>query len=207
MNREKTKGNFCAYTVVKRLLDIFFSAVLLVLLAFPMLIIWLAVRISSPGKGIFRQIRVGKNGRLFVCYKFRTMYESAPPCRPSSLFRDAEKYITPVGRFLRRASLDELPQLLNVLKGDMSIVGPRPLVLAEREVHMQRRENGVYSLRPGITGLSQISGRDKVTDERKVELDTKYLYEFGFLQDVKIVGKTVGRVISGDGMEKTSKKF
>ena len=193
------------YHVVKRSLAVIFSFILIVFLSLPMLVIWLAVRLSTPGKGIFRQIRVGKDRRLFTCYKFRTMYTSAPPCRPSSDFDDAEKYITPVGRFLRRTSLDELPQLFNVLRGDMSLVGPRPLILAEREVHEGRRENGVYILRPGMTGLSQVSGRDYVSDQEKVELDTKYLCEFGLMQDVRILAKTVAKVISGDGTREKSK--
>ncbi len=189
------------YRVLKRTLDIFFSSVLLFFLALPMILILLIVRIDTRGSGIFRQIRVGRDERLFVCYKFRTMYVSAPPCLPSSEFFDSEKYITPFGRFLRRTSLDELPQLVNVLKGDMSIVGPRPLVLAEHGVHRRRRENGVYSLRPGITGLSQVCGRNRISDAEKVKLDTKYLYEFGLMQDVKIIGLTLGKVISGDGVK------
>jgi len=205
MSKEKRKSSKGAYACVKRFLDVFFALALLAFLWLPMLIIAVAVRADSPGKAIFRQIRVGRDGRLFVCYKFRTMYTSAPPCCPSSKFCDAHKYITPIGRFLRRASLDELPQLFNVVKGDMSIVGPRPLIIAEFNVHKKRTQNGVYILRPGITGLSQICGRDRVTDERKIELDTQYLKSFGFLQDVKIVGKTLGRVITGDGMQKSEK--
>ena len=187
------------YYVLKRILDVAFSAILIVFLFLPMLVIWIAILIDTPGRGIFRQIRVGKDGRLFECYKFRTMYESAPPCRPSSEFIDAQRYITPVGRFLRRTSLDELPQLFNVLKGDMSLVGPRPLILAERGVHEGRRKNGVYVLRPGMTGLSQINGRDGLSDSEKIETDTKYLYEFGFIQDVRIIVKTLTAVVSGEG--------
>ncbi len=187
------------YHVIKRILDVVFSAILLLFLSLPMLVIWIAVRWDTPGRGIFRQIRVGKDGRLFECYKFRTMYESAPPCRPSSEFTDAQRYITPVGRFLRKTSLDELPQLFNVLKGDMSLVGPRPLILAEREVHEGRRRNGVYTLRPGMTGLAQINGRDGLSDSEKIETDTKYLYEFGLIQDVRILAKTITAVVSGDG--------
>ncbi len=196
------------YRVVKRILDVLLSVILLFFLWLPMLLVCVAVRLDSPGKAIFRQIRVGKNGKLFVCYKFRTMYESAPPCRPSSQFADVEKYITPVGRFLRRASLDELPQLFNVLKGDMSIVGPRPLILSESHVHEGRRARGVYSLRPGITGLSQVSGRDRVSDEQKIKLDAEYLDAFGFIEDLRIVGRTFGKVITGDGMkmQKSGKK-
>ena len=190
------------YTVIKRLLDILFSSILLTFLLVPMAIIWIAVCLNSSGGGIFRQIRVGRGGREFVCYKFRTMYKSAPPSCPSSRFTEAEKYITPIGRFLRRASLDELPQLFNVLKGDMSLVGPRPLILAEKEVHIKRQENGVYTLRPGMTGLSQVNGRDAVTDEKKVELDTMYLLSLGFWQDAKILGITVGRVLTGNGINR-----
>lgn len=202
MGMTKTSGEKRIYWVIKRVLDIFFSAVLLVFLALPLFLIWIAVRLDSPGSGIFRQIRVGRDGKLFTCYKFRTMYGSAPPCCPSSQFHDADRYITPVGRFLRRTSLDELPQLLNVLKGDMSLVGPRPLILAETEVHKGRRQSGVYGLRPGLTGLSQVRGRDSVSDARKVELDTEYLWNFGFIQDAKIIGMTVYTVITGDGMSK-----
>lgn len=187
------------YCVLKRILDVMFSAILIIFLSLPMLIIWIAIRLDTPGKGIFRQIRVGQEGRLFGCYKFRTMYESAPPCRPSSQFADAQRYVTPVGRFLRRTSLDELPQLFNVIKGDMSLVGPRPLILAEREVHEGRRKNGVYALRPGMTGLSQINGRDGLSDREKIDTDTRYLCEFGFIQDMKIIAKTLTAVVSGEG--------
>ena len=202
MSRKKPRLKMGIYAAVKRVLDVFFSATLLFLLSFFLFVIWLAVRLDSPGRGIFRQIRVGRDGELFKCYKFRTMYSSAPPCRPSSLFFDADKYITPVGRFLRRTSLDELPQLFNVLKGDMSLVGPRPLILAETQVHDGRRESGVYALRPGITGLSQVRGRNSVSDLRKIELDREYLWNFGFLQDAKIIGMTLYTVIRGEGIEK-----
>ncbi len=194
------------YSTVKRALDVFFSSLLLFFLALPMLLIWFAVRISSRGEGIFKQARIGKNGKSFVCYKFRTMYKSAPSNTPSSDFASVEKYVTPIGRILRRTSLDELPQLINVLKGDMSLVGPRPLISEETEVHRLRQEAGVYSIRPGLTGLSQINGRDSITDERKAELDRAYLEAFGFIQDVKIIGKTVTGVISGDGIAKGKQK-
>ena len=189
------------YRVIKRGLDVLFSVILLFFLWLPMVVIGAAVRVSSPGKAIFKQIRVGKDGKLFVCYKFRTMYKSAPPCIPSSQFADVERYITPIGCILRRSSLDELPQLLNVLKGDMSIVGPRPLIISETSVHKGRKECGVYSLRPGITGLSQISGRDHVSDEQKIRLDAEYLRTFGFLGDIRIVGKTFVKIITKDGVK------
>ena len=190
------------YARVKRVLDLFFSFILLFLLALPMLIIWIAVRIDSEGGGIFRQERIGRDGKPFVCYKFRTMYQSAPHNCPSARLDCPQRYITRVGRVLRRTSLDELPQLYNVLLGDMSLVGPRPLIAEEREVHRMRAENGSYRLRPGITGLSQISGRDTVTDSVKAELDGRYLAEFGLMQDIRILGATFGKVITGEGIER-----
>ena len=194
------------YATVKRVLDVFFSFLLLFFLALPMLLIWFSVRISSRGVGIFKQARIGKNGKSFVCYKFRTMYKDAPSNTPSSDFASVEKYVTPIGRILRRTSLDELPQLYNVMKGDMSLVGPRPLIFEETEMHRMRKEAGIYSIRPGLTGLSQINGRDSISDERKAELDRAYLEAFGFIQDVKIIGKTVTGVISGDGIAKGNQK-
>ncbi len=190
------------YHIAKRILDVIFSFILIIFLSFPMLIIWLAVVIDTPGGGIFKQVRVGRNGTLFHCFKFRTMYTSAPPCLAHSEFRDAQKYITTVGKFLRRTSLDELPQLFNVLKGDMSLVGPRPLILSEKEVHDGRRKNGVYTLRPGMTGLSQIRGRNNITNQRKIELDTLYLSEFGIMQDVKILMRTLTKVTDKEKKDK-----
>lgn len=197
MNTVNISGR--AYAVIKRLLDIVFSFVLLCLLLLPMALIWFAVKLDSHGSGIFCQPRVGRNGKIFVCFKFRTMYENAPPCISAACFDSADKYVTRVGRFLRRSSLDELPQLFNVLRGDMSIVGPRPLIIAEKNMHEQRRKNGVYRIRPGITGLSQVNGRNAISDERKAELDTRYLLNLGFVQDVKIILHTVVQVVKGTG--------
>lgn len=191
-----------SYTLLKRGLDISLSVGLLAALGIPMLLIWVAVRLDSRGAGIFRQVRIGRNGRPFVCYKFRTMYEYAPHSCPSSKLSEPQEYVTPIGRILRRTSLDELPQLFNVLKGDMSLVGPRPLIIEEGDIHLQRRAMGVYELRPGITGLSQVSGRNAISDELKARLDRRYLEEFGLMQDVRILSRTVGRVISGDGVDK-----
>ena len=186
------------YFFVKRALDIILSCALLLFLLLPMLVIWLAVALSSSGGGFFLQERVGRGGKRFVCCKFRTMYKSAPVCsaRQMSELSDASSYITPIGRFLRSTSLDELPQLWNVLKGDMSLVGPRPLIADEVEVHAAREQMGVYRIRPGITGLAQVQGRNSISDARKVELDAKYLDEFGFLQDARILALTAIGVIS-----------
>ena len=188
------------YVFWKRLLDVLFSLILIFLLAFPMLIIAFAVLFSSKGGAVFRQERVGKNEKIFICYKFRTMYASAPKDIPASLFcaSDKERYITPIGRFLRRTSLDELPQLFNVLKGDMSIVGPRPLIIGETDIHKFRADKGVYKLRPGITGLAQINGRNALADKEKAELDGEYAENLTFMRDVKIVLGTFLRVARGE---------
>ena len=196
----KARSRKTRYLFWKRILDIVFSFLLLFFLAIPMLVICLCVSLSSRGGAIFRQTRVGRGGRKFICYKFRTMYRDAPPNVPTSVFEGASLYITPVGRFLRRTSLDELPQLINVLKGDMSLIGPRPLIGEETEMHRMRMESGVYSLRPGITGLAQVSGRDSLADEQKAALDARYAENVCFLSDLRILGRTLGRVIGGDGV-------
>lgn len=188
----KTKS----YAHSKRALDIIFSAVLLMFLWLLMLIVGLLIRITSQGPAIFKQKRVGRDGRIFTCYKFRTMYSYAPSDRPTSSFPDAERYITPIGRFLRRSSLDELPQLWNVLIGDMSLVGPRPLIPREITVHELRKQSGAYSLRPGITGLAQISGRDLLDDEEKASFDAIYASSASPVFDLKIIAKTLGKIFS-----------
>ena len=179
------------YLSVKRILDIIFSAILIAFLILPMALIGAIICINSSGGAIFRQRRVGKNGKSFVCYKFRTMYKDAPENMPQSKFYDKDRYITPVGRFLRLTSLDELPQLFNVLKGDMSLVGPRPLIPSEGEIHELRRRCGVYSIRPGITGLAQINGRDKIDDLEKTRLDVRYRRNMSLLEDVRIAYRTL----------------
>lgn len=198
-NKELKKSASAPYLFFKRLLDVLFSFLLLFFLSLPMLIIALAIVFTSRGGAIFKQVRVGRNGEPFVCYKFRTMYSHAPSNIPSASLKDAHIYVTKVGGFLRRTSLDELPQLFNVLKGDMSLIGPRPLICEEETVHNVRRENGVYAIRPGITGLAQISGRDLLSDMEKAELDVKYFNSVGFLSDIKIFFKTFWRVVSGEG--------
>ena len=200
MNSEKI---YCKY--VKRALDIFFS-IILIIFSFPvMVIIGAAIRIDSRGGAIFKQKRMGRNGEIFVCYKFRTMYIDAPHSVPAKSFSDVSEYVTGVGAFLRRSSLDELPQLFNVLLGDMSIVGPRPLISEEEEIHRIRKSAGIYALRPGLTGLAQIKGRNLLCDSEKIENDKLYLDTVRMRLDVKIVFMTIGCVIAGKGITKTNK--
>lgn len=186
---------------VKRMLDVLFSGLLLLLLWLPMLFIAIAVRSDSEGGAIFRQTRRGRNGKNFVCYKFRTMYKEAPHDVPASQFCDYGRQVTRVGGWLRKTSLDELPQLFNVLRGDMSLVGPRPLICEEQRVHDQRMSRGVYSLRPGITGMAQVSGRNAIEDDEKVRQDAYYLDNFGIALDVKIIFRTLIKVLRRDGVE------
>lgn len=199
----KKRGSCHLYRYSKRFLDILFSFLLLCFLWLPMLFIAVLIRLTSRGGALFRQIRVGQGGVPFVCYKFRTMYEDAPRNCPTSDFTNAERFVTPIGRFLRRSSLDELPQLWNVLRGQMSLVGPRPLIPCEAEVHAWRMRCGVYQLRPGITGLAQVCGRDRLPDAEKTRLDVRYAKRVSFWEDVRIVAKTVLRVCSGDGVAKS----
>jgi O-antigen biosynthesis protein WbqP len=189
---------YCRY--IKRALDIFLSAILIFFLLLPMLVIALAVMAESSGGAIFRQKRRGRGGAEFTCYKFRTMYTYAPGNMPASSFSDHKKYVTGVGNFLRRSSLDELPQLFNVLRGDMSIVGPRPLICEEEKMHEGRLRNGVYSIRPGITGLAQINGRNSLCDEEKLEQDSIYLSDIRLGLDAKILFSTLKKVIRHEGV-------
>ncbi len=208
IKRDKSRREdliYCRY--VKRILDILFSLILLFFLLLPMLAIAVAVKIDSPGKAIFKQTRLGLGGRPFVCYKFRTMDQNAPPSMPAAHFFDRDRYITRVGRFLRRSSLDELPQLFNVLKGDMSLVGPRPLICEEENVHKERMDRGVYSIRPGITGMAQINGRNLLCDEEKIKSDAYYLENIKMKLDAKILFQTVFKVLKGEGISKENEKI
>lgn len=188
------------YMFIKRGLDIVLSAVGLLLLALPLAVVALVVYIDDPGKVIFSQKRVGKNGKIFRLYKFRTMRLNTPKYMATMDVDDPDKYITRVGRGLRRLSLDELPQLWNVLKGDMSIVGPRPLIPQETEIHQMRDRFGVYTVRPGVTGLAQINGRDLCTPSDKVHWDAYYVEDISFLLDAKILLATVPKIFGAEGV-------
>ena len=179
----------------KRALDILISCALLVAACLPMLFIALAIKLTSRGGVIFRQVRIGRGGVPFVCYKFRSMRADAPSDVPTSSPSDIGSYITPVGAFIRRFSLDELPQIINVIKGDMSLVGVRPLIPCEEEMHRGRAASGAYDLPPGITGLAQIRGRDMISDAEKLSFDSEYAKNIGFLLDAKIFFETFLRVL------------
>lgn len=185
----------------KRCADVALSALALVGLLLPMALVALAVVVDDPGPVFFKQRRVGRGGRSFWLYKFRTMQENTPQQPPTPERQDPRGYVTRVGRFLRRSSLDELPQLFNVLRGDMSLVGPRPLIEQEQTLHRLRSHFGVYRLRPGVTGLAQVNGRDFCAPGDKLRWDVTYLERFGLGQDVRILLSTVPKVLRAEGVQ------
>ncbi len=183
------------YRLIKRSADIVVSLCAIIVLSPLFLILSLLVACTSRGPVFFRQARVGRDGKFFYCLKFRSMKTSAPQSATSEL-RHASFYITPVGAFMRKYSLDELPQLFNILLGQMSLIGPRPLIPAELPVHDLRLRYGVYSVRPGLTGWAQINGRDNVSPIQKAQLDHEYVQNFGLRMDLKILFRSVLQVIS-----------
>jgi undecaprenyl phosphate N,N'-diacetylbacillosamine 1-phosphate transferase len=186
------------FKILKRALDIIISLLALIILCPALLFIIIAIKAGSKGPAIFKQKRAGKNSNPFVFYKFRTMTIDADPFGPSpkSAF---DHRLTKLGRILREYSLDELPQLFNILKGDMSIVGPRPLYLSQIPEWNERQKKRLL-VRPGLTGLAQISGRGELTREEKLELDIKYVETASFSADLKIILATIAYIFSRKGI-------
>ena len=203
---EQNKKKRFFYRIVKRCFDIVSSLVALILLSPIMLIVAIAIKCDSKGRVIFKQERMGKNGKSFYCYKFRSMRTDAPKDRPTSLLDNPEQYQTRVGRFLRKTSLDELPQLWCVFLGSMSVIGYRPLVLNEEKCHSMRRRLGVYSFKPGISGYAQIKGRDDVYYKNKAILDAEYVKKASIWLDIKLIFQTVAVVLKRDGNRDNSPK-
>ncbi len=175
---------------MKRIFDFTVSLLLIILSSPVFLIVALIVLIDSGYPVIFKQYRVGKGNKLFYIYKFRTMRVNTRNTATDDL-EEADQVITKSGRILRKTSLDELPQLFNVLTGKMSFVGPRPLIPEEKEIRRIRKEYNVYSVRPGITGLAQVNGRDMLSAEEKALFDKEYVEKQSFMLDMKILFKTV----------------
>jgi O-antigen biosynthesis protein WbqP len=190
----KSTKKLYIYSFAKRCIDIICSLISIILLSPIFLIVAICIKYESRGPIIFKQLRAGQYSKPFYIYKFRSMTMDAPN-KSTEEFLDSSTYITKVGRFIRKTSIDELPQIFNILKGDMSIVGPRPVILREKELIELRAKNGVDQILPGITGLAQINGRDKVSLLDKVKYDTEYLNNRSLLLDLKIVGITLLKVI------------
>jgi lipopolysaccharide/colanic/teichoic acid biosynthesis glycosyltransferase len=186
------------FNICKRGVDFFVSLLALIILLPLFIVMVVAIRLSSKGPAIFKQQRAGKDGKPFTFYKFRTMKEDVDPFGPSPK-SEKDARLTKIGRFLREYSLDELPQLLNILKGDMSIVGPRPLYLSQIKEWNERQKNRLL-VKPGLTGLAQVSGRGELTQEEKLELDVKYIETLSFFADIRIMFKTVVRVFGRRGI-------
>ena len=177
---------------MKRFLDIILSITALVALLPVFVVIWAAIRLGSSGPAVFRQERAGENGTAFIFYKFRTMRTDVDPFGPSPKSGEDAR-LTKIGKFLREYSLDELPQLVNVLKGHMSIVGPRPLYIAQMAEWDERQKRRLL-VKPGLTGLAQISGRGELTREEKLEFDAQYVDRASLWLDLKIILITIAQV-------------
>jgi O-antigen biosynthesis protein WbqP len=184
---------------VKRAFDVLAAAVGLIGLALPLAGLWLLVRLTSPGPGLYWSQRVGKSSTLFPMPKFRTMRIDTPEVA-THLLEDPDQWLTPVGPLMRKLSLDELPQLWSVLVGHMSLVGPRPALFNQDDLVAARRAAGVDMLRPGVTGWAQINGRDELAIPDKVALDAEYLRRRSFLFDLRIMVSTVAPVLTGKGV-------
>lgn len=182
---------------MKRIFDLFFGIIIFILVVVPMLLIAIAIRFSSKGPVLYRSDRVGQNNKIFQMLKFRTMLIQTPTVA-THLLDNPDAYLSPIGGFLRRSSFDELPQIYSVLKGDMSLVGPRPALFNQNDLITLRTERGIHKLLPGITGWAQVNGRDKLSIPDKVALDLEYLYRRSFWFDMKILWMTFLKVISRD---------
>lgn len=196
--------------VIKRLIDFILSSIAIIVLALPMLIISIVIKIDDPGPVLFKQKRVGKkkNGEItyFMIWKFRSMKVSTPRDTPTHLLDDPEQYITRVGRFIRKTSLDELPQFYQVFTSKLSIVGPRPALWSQEDLVAEREKYGANDIKPGITGLAQINGRDELEIDVKAKFDGEYAAALnagkfkGFAMDVKCFFGTIVSVLKSDGV-------
>ena len=184
---------------MKRLFDLFIGIILLVLLSIPMILATVAIRLTSKGSALYWSDRVGKNNKIFKMPKFRSMLIDTPAVA-THLLNNPDSYLSPIGGFLRRTSLDELPQLFSVLRGDMSFVGPRPALFNQDDLITLRIEKGVDKLLPGITGWAQVNGRDELSIADKVALEVEYLNRQSFWFDIKILWMTFLKVMKRDGV-------
>ena len=185
----------------KRFIDIILSFAGLVVLSPLLMIIALLIKLDSKGPVLFRQKRVAKDKNHFNILKFRTMYADVPKDVPTHLLADPESKITKIGRFLRKSSLDELPQIWNILVGEMSIIGPRPALWNQFDLIAERDKYGANDVRPGLTGLAQVMGRDELPIEVKAKYDGDYAQNVTFANDVKIFFKTITSVLGAKGVK------
>ena len=185
--------------LMKRIFDLLVALGLMLILAPLFLLVVLAVRLTAVGPVLFRTQRVGKGNKLFTMYKFRTMRIDTPQVA-THLLKEPDQFLTPIGKILRRTSLDELPQLINVVRGEMSLVGPRPALFNQDDLIALRTAGGVHQLTPGVTGWAQVNGRDELPIPEKVKLDEWYMKNRSAWLDLKIVGMTVVKVLWKEGV-------
>ena len=185
---------------IKRLLDVLLSGLGILILAIPMLIVGILIKIDSPGPILFKQKRIGIYKSHFYMWKFRTMRIDTPHDAPTHELKDPQKWITGLGKFLRKSSLDELPQLFNIFKGDMSIIGPRPALWNQFDLIEERDRYGANDVRPGLTGWAQINGRDELEIPVKAKLDGEYVERLSFAFDCKCFLGTIKSVLKSDGV-------
>lgn len=185
--------------MLKRFFDIAFAAAMLVIFVLPIVLIAVTIRLTCPGPVIYRSDRIGWHNRVFRMLKFRTMRADTPDVA-THLMENPDEYLTRIGAFLRKSSLDELPQLWNILIGDMSVVGPRPALFNQEDLIALRAEAGINKLVPGLTGWAQINGRDELPIPEKVKLDAEYMQRQSFWFDLKIIFLTFVRVIHRQGV-------
>lgn len=187
---EKNNIRVGTYDKIKRICDLFYALIGIIILSPLFVLVSILIKIETEGSVIFSQERIGKNGEIFHIYKFRSMKLNAPDVSDRELL-DSKSYMTKVGRFIRRTSIDELPQLINILKGEMSFVGPRPFILNEGEINILRAKNGIHTLIPGLTGWAQVSDRNTNNDNHKLDLDLYYLKNRSLFLDFKILIRTL----------------
>jgi len=188
------------YIRIKRIMDIVLSLIGLIVLSPVFIILIAAIKIDTRGSVLFKQKRVGKKKKFFNILKFRTMKIDTPRDMPTHLLENPERYITRVGKFLRKTSLDELPQILNILVGQMSIIGPRPALWNQYDLIVERDKYGANEIMPGLTGWAQINGRDELSIEDKAKLDGEYVKMIGIKMDIKCFFRTILKVIKSDGV-------
>ena len=188
------------FLIMKRTFDIIISSTAIIILSPFWIIIAFIIKCESNGPVLFKQKRVGKNKKHFNIYKFRTMRIDTPKDTPTHMLKNANSYITKSGKFMRKTSIDELPQLINILKGEMSIIGPRPALWNQSDLIEERDKYNANSVRPGLTGWAQINGRDELSIPVKAKLDGEYIEKMSFLFEIRIFFKTIFNVIKKDGI-------
>lgn len=194
------------YVYVKQTIDFLLALIGMIVLWPVFLIIAIAIKTSSKGPILFKQKRLGKNKSEFYILKYRTMRTDTPQDMPTHLLEDPDFFITKIGKFLRKTSLDELPQIINILKGEMSIVGPRPALWNQYDLIAERDKYGANDIKPGLTGWAQINGRDELPIEKKASLDGEYVASLSFMFDIKVFFMTILSVLKSDGVKEGTTK-